>query len=272
MAPQARFLTLPDGSRRFALLHQPAGPARGCLLYVHPLGEEMNKTRRMAAEQARRFAAAGWVVLQWDLFGCGDSEGDFADASWQGWCEELRWAAGWLRERHAAPLWFWGLRAGALLACEAASGLDEAPGLLLWQPSSNGKLVAQQFLRLKVAAELIGGQAKGVMQEVRAALAAGERVLIGGYGLRATLIEGLEAAQMQPRAGTPALVWLEQGQADAAPTPASQRQLEAWAAAGVPVRSSLWAGPAFWQTVEIEDAPALWDASLRAMEALDGAA
>jgi hypothetical protein len=48
--------------------------------------------------------------------------------------------------------------------------------------------------------------------------------------------------------------------------------LDAWRAAGVPVRSALWRGPAFWQTVEIEDAPALWDASLREWEALHGAA
>ena len=271
MAQQAQFITLPDGSRRFALLHTPVGPARGCLLYVHPFAEEMNKSRRMAAEQARRFATADWVVLQWDLFGCGDSDGELADATWSAWCEELRWAALWLRERHPLPLWFWGLRAGALLACEAAAGLAEPPGLLLWQPASNGKLVAQQFLRLRVAAELIGGQAKGAMQALRAELASGQTVHIGGYGLRAGLVEGLEAAQMQARPGTPALVWLEQGEGDA-PAPASQRQLDAWRAAGVPVRSALWRGPAFWQTVEIEDAPALWDASLREWEGQHGAA
>jgi len=33
----------------------------------------MNKSRRMAALQARVFAAMGFGVLQIDLFGCGDS-------------------------------------------------------------------------------------------------------------------------------------------------------------------------------------------------------
>jgi uncharacterized protein len=267
VAAEPQFIALPDGSRRFAVLHPANGPARGAMLYVHPLAEEMNKSRRMAAEQARRLAAAGWTVLVWDLQGCGDSEGEFADARWQAWCEELVFAAGWLRERCAAPLWLWGLRVGALLAVEVARRLPEPPRLLLWQPSSNGKLVAQQFLRLVVAAELIGGQAKGAMQAVRDALARGEVVNVGGYGVRSGLIDDLEAASMRAVAGVPALIWLELGDTGAEPTPATQRQLDGWRAARVPVQAQNWQGPAFWQTVETEDAPALWHATQCALEA-----
>ena len=49
----------------------------------------MNKSRRMAALQARAFAEMGFGVLQIDLFGCGDSSGDFSDARWDIWKQDL---------------------------------------------------------------------------------------------------------------------------------------------------------------------------------------
>ena len=89
--------------QRFCLFHQPDGRRawRGAVVYVHPFAEEMNRSRRMAALQARALAAAGFAVLQIDLHGCGDSSGDFGDASWEGWIEDVRLAAAWLRERSA---------------------------------------------------------------------------------------------------------------------------------------------------------------------------
>ena len=76
--PRPFFLRFTAGNR-FCLLHATDRRAVGAVLYVHPLAEEMNKSRRMAALQARALAASGWVVLQVDLFGCGDSDGDFGN-------------------------------------------------------------------------------------------------------------------------------------------------------------------------------------------------
>ncbi|MGL5987461.1 MAG: CocE/NonD family hydrolase, partial [Burkholderiales bacterium] len=69
---------------------------RGIVVYAHPWAEEMNKSRRMAAEMARQMARSGFAVLQLDLAGCGDSDGDFADASWDAWLEDIDRAAAWL--------------------------------------------------------------------------------------------------------------------------------------------------------------------------------
>ena len=108
MQPTAFFLDTqfrPDG-RRFCLFHAPQGTPRGWIVHLHPFAEEMNKSRRMAALQSRVFAAAGYGVLRIDLLGCGDSAGDFGDATWQGWVDDLVAACGWVRERDAlAPLW-----------------------------------------------------------------------------------------------------------------------------------------------------------------------
>ena len=111
----AFFLASPAraGGQRFCLLTTPAEP-RATVVYVHPFAEEMNKSRRMVALQARAFAAAGIAVLQIDLFGCGDSCGDFASARWDQWLRDLTVAADWLAERGNGPMQLWGLRLGAL--------------------------------------------------------------------------------------------------------------------------------------------------------------
>jgi hypothetical protein len=53
--------------------------------------------------------------------------------------------------------------------------------------------------------------------------------------------------------------------ADASLSPAALVRLTQWQAAGQHVRSNLVNGPAFWQTSEISECPALLDASLMAM-------
>ena len=125
MHTEAFFLPIPSlsGGQRFCVYHPAQGGVmRGQVLYVHPLAEEMNKSRRMAAQQARALSTAGFAVLQIDLLGCGDSSGDFGDATWSAWIDDVLAACHWLRIRRTSvnsagstksvPLWLWGLRSG----------------------------------------------------------------------------------------------------------------------------------------------------------------
>ena len=158
---------------------------KGSILYLHPFAEEMHKSRRMAALQARHFAQAGYAVLQVDLTGCGDSSGDFADATWQAWLNDARRAHDWLSSRHAAPVSLWGLRIGASLAVELASTLPDIEQLLLWQPVVNGEQYLNQFLRIKLAGEMLSqGQAQNGTKALRASLEAGSNIEVGGYMLK----------------------------------------------------------------------------------------
>ena len=277
-----------DGGQRFCIYHPPAlvsvnEPVRGLVLYVHPFAEEMNKTRRMAALQSRAFAAAGFAVLQIDLLGCGDSSGDFGDATWSAWVHDVVQGCQWLRakvalppEQAAPPLWIWGLRAGCLLAVEAAVALNEPVSLLLWQPPASGKPLVQQFLRLKMAGDLLGGQAKGITEALREKLAAGTAVEIAGYTLSAELALGLEGATLEaakdelarPRSEQmiKRIEWMELStREDASLSPVSAKTIAQWQNAGTPVRSHVLHGPAFWQTAEIEEAPLLLAASVEAL-------
>lgn len=269
----AFFQPAPDGGQRLYLHHLPPQglPVTGAVLYVHPWAEEMNKGRRMAALASRGLAAQGLAVLQLDLLGCGDSSGDLGDATWAAWMDDVTRAAHWLQAQHpGAPLWLWGLRSGALLASAAATHIGGPLNLLLWQPALQGKTLLQQFLRLKAAAQLADGGGKALLDAARADLAAGRPVEVAGYRLPAALAKGLEAATLAPPPpGTTEpgrLVWLEMStQPEPTLAPATQAAWPRWQAAGWRVEGRALQGPAFWQTTEIEDAPALLAATTAAL-------
>ena len=257
--------------QRFLLHRAPqTGQPRGLIVYVHPFAEEMNKSRRMAALQAMALAREGWAVLQVDLLGCGDSAGDFGDAGWDLWVDDVVGACRWLQQRHvgaSAPLWLWGLRSGCLLAAAAAERLGEPVNFLFWQPATSGKRLLQQFLRLKVAGEMLGGGASGVMDSLRRALAAGDSVEVAGYRVGAALANGLDRATLQPATQCSRVEWIDvSSRDDAALSPDATTTIERWRAAGHTVRAQVVAGPAFWQTTEIEQAPALLEASTAALD------
>ncbi len=267
MTFEAFYLPVAAG-HRFCLFHQPDARTarRGAVVYVHPFAEEMNKTRRMAALQARALALAGYDVLQIDLQGCGDSSGDFGEATWESWIEDVRLACDWLQQRSAAELWLWGLRTGCLVACAAAARINQPSNLLLWQPVLSGKQFLQQFLRLKLAGEMLGGESKGLMERLREQLAQGGSLEIAGYLLSSALAGGLERAELSPAAQSLRIEWIElSAKADGGLSPLAHTRLEKWQAAGLEARGTPVCGPAFWQTVEIAECPALLEASIRAM-------
>lgn len=258
---------------RFCQFYPPnAGtdsPVRGLVVYVHPFAEEMNKSRRMAALQARALAHAGFAVLQMDLQGCGDSTGDFGDATWQTWVNDVVIAGQWLlnqyppahRPEGRMPLWLWGLRAGCLLAHEAAQHLSAPCNFLFWQAPASGKTLFQQFLRLKLAADLAGGQTKGLMQALRDQLTQGTAIEVAGYTVHPALAHGFEQAAIAPPTHTPyaqRIEWFDLSTRDDAElSPAAARTIDALRQAHVAVTSHVVRGPAFWQTTEIETAPDL---------------
>jgi exosortase A-associated hydrolase 2 len=265
---------------RFCIHHVPRCAPLALAVYVHPFAEEMNKSRRMAALQARAFAAAGVAVLQIDLLGCGDSGGEFDEATWPIWLDDVVMGVEWLRQRHVGvsplPLWLWGLRAGCLLAVAAAQREALNCNFLFWQPVHSGSAALQQFLRLKTAGDMQSGPNRVTTDSLRQQLARGESVEVAGYRLAPDLAHGLDGARLSPPDGaSPARVhWLECSLRD--PTqvlPASAAVIDAWTTAGHNVQTCVVNGQAFWQTVEVEEAPALIAATTAAIyeSALAGA-
>lgn len=263
---------LPTSAGHRFCIYYPAGNDKECgaVLYLHPFAEEMNKSRRMVALQARAMADAGYHVLQIDLLGCGDSSGDFAEASWLAWREDVMLAHRWLRTQSQAPLILWGLRAGCLLAASVAVDLPEQANFIFWQPVVSGKQHWQQFMRLKIAGEIGTGKARIAAEELRQQLAAGVPVEISGYLVSPRLAVGLEGAELlAPSVQRRKVNWFELSMRDDATlAPVSIKCVEQWQEAGIAVETKVVRGPAFWLTSEIEDAPELIEATLAALESV----
>lgn len=272
MSQTSAFFLPAEPGYRYCIYH-PAkqdGAGRG-LVYAHPFGEEMNKARRMAALQSRRLADAGIAVLQIDLFGCGDSSGDFADANWSIWKGDLEIALGWLKSRVAGPLGLWGLRLGATLAADVARdpglGLER---LMLWQPTANGEQYLTQFLRLRLAADMLAeGAPKTGVPEQRELLRRGERVEVAGYDLHPRLAAEIDSLRLGELVPAVRRVHCLEVSAAAEPTlsPAAQRALDAWRAKGLEVRASAVGGEPFWSTLELTECESLLEATSSALVA-----
>ena len=233
----------------------------GAFVYVHPFAEEMNKSRRMAALQSRALADAGFAVLQVDLFGCGDSEGEFGDATWLGWVDDVVVAAKWLRGRTQCVPSLWGLRAGCLIAAQAARRMDDVPErLLYWQPVYSGNQHLQQFLRLRVAGQLTAGAAGEAVStaDLRSDLSRGIAVEIGGYRLSAPVALGLDAATLAAIPGVSRIAVLEVSGTDPPELlPTTRTRIDEWRAAGHDVVGQAVTGVAFWATQEVAECAAL---------------
>lgn len=262
---QPLFLDTPSGAR-FCLYHAPAGACRGALLYVAPFGDEMNRTRNLAARQARALVQRGIGVLQMDLYGCGDSAGEFADARWDGWQDDLALGHAWLAEKLGCPVGVWGLRLGALLALDyAARATLPVARLLLWQPVVRGAAFLTQLLRLRLAGALLDGETAGRTgtTQLREALLAGEPTEIGGYMVAPELGAAIDQADASavPPVSIP-VDWFDVLPAPGRPPGAAAvKQVTDWRIQGVSVRLHAVHGLPFWATQEITDCPALIDAT-----------
>lgn len=259
-----------DRGARFCILH-PARtqPTRGAVLYVHPFAEEMNKSRRMAALQARAFATQGFEVLQIDLHGCGDSSGDFAEASWMQWIEDVETAWDWLIERRGhstTSVWLWGLRAGCLLITAAVQRRGIPAQLLLWQPVSRGERHLQQFLRTRLAEAAMTEGTRLNSRVLREQLVQEGVLEVSGYPLNAALADGLASAAFDSLPSGSHVHWFEVlSSPELPPSEAAQRQLEAWEQQGCRTTLRTAVGPAFWQTQEINECPALIECTIATM-------
>jgi exosortase A-associated hydrolase 2 len=264
---EAFFLPLELG-QRLCILNSSTGSPRRAVVYVHPFAEEMNKTRRMAALQARHLAAEGFVVLQMDLYGCGDSGGDFSQARWHIWRRDVQAAVDWLWNRFQVSVTLWGLRLGATLAAQiAASPVDH---LVLWHPVTEGQQFILQFLRLRLASEMLaGGAATTAVRDLSAALANGNSLEIAGYELHpelAAAIENIRLEGFQP--AVKRVDWIDiVGDSELALRPGARRVVDAWRSRNLEVHARQVAGEPFWSTIEISECEPLLVSTTEAMRA-----
>lgn len=241
-----------QGRKLFYLLFQPSEvEARGSVLFLPPFTEEMNKSRHIVAVQARDIAAKGYNVLLLDLTGCGDSGGEFVDASWQIWLQDAAFAVHTLTNLGAGPLIFWGLRMGALLACELSQSRTDVEKLILWQPTLNGEQQIDQFLRLRTVLSVVNGQEPFDRKTLWNELRSGRSLEIAGYELSSTMALEMAKRRLNDlRPGCP-VHWLEIGNLpNRRFSVASENVIRNWRGQGSRVEVMSVQGEPFWRIPE----------------------
>lgn len=268
--PAEPFFLKAGSGELFCLYHAPS-PNKHCFgafIYIHPFADEMNKSRRMAALQARAFARMGFAVLQIDLFGCGDSSGEFRDARWDIWKQNLADAKRWLENHVASPVSLWGLRLGALLALDfARHSENKIDKIVLWQPIISGQSFLNQFLRLRMASEMFAAT-EGAFKPtgtgaMRDCLANGQTLEVAGYELSPDLagaIDRLKACELLVLGST--IHWFEiVAELGRSMAPTTVKVMADWRAKGVDLQAHVVPCAPFWATQEIVECPELVSAT-----------
>jgi exosortase A-associated hydrolase 2 len=250
---KARFL---DGGRGrvFALQRRPAGPGGAGVLIAPPFGEEMNKTRKMFTEVGQGLLARGVATILVDPYGTGDSEGEFREASWECWVDDLSRAAEWAAQEGFPVRGLLCVRLGCLLGAQLAQkALPELRCSVFWQPVIAGDRFLTQFLRLRVAASMMEATRESV-SGLRERLREGQCIEVAGYELAPTLAGDLEKLKLvdalDPRLGT--LHWMELVRDPQGPLPAaSEGCVRDGRSRGLEITVSTLTGEPFWESTEI---------------------
>jgi len=258
-----------DGARgRILVTARIASERSTGLLVVPAFAEEMNKSRRMVSELASALAARGISTIVPDLYGTGDSEGEFGDASVEQWIEDVAAAADWSRTLGVDVRAMLGVRMGCLLAAEVAKrGRVRVERSVLWQPVIDGSRMLDQFLRLRVAAAMMGEGAKETVAGLRTTLRE-QRLEIAGYELSAELVAGIDALKLTPESARSlgAVHWIEVLRNAETPVgAASLRAIETLRAGGCSVELHSEIGDPFWMSTEIVTSASLVATSVNAL-------
>mgnify|MGYP003626543614 CR=1 FL=1 len=257
-----------DGSkgRLFGLYFSAIGKTRGQVLCIPPFTEESNRCRVMLGMGARALAHQGYATLVLDLSGTGNSDGEFGDAGWSDWLDDISTGIDWLSNK-GSELTLWGTRLAALLVVDAARTQPERISrLMFWQPVANGKLMFTQYLRLRVANSLETGGKQETTATLRALLAEGEALEVGGYCISSQLAADLDRAAMPTVLDLPDIQvdWLEavdEGKSEL--SIASMKIINGWLEQGIRVNLFPFKGPQFWQLHERFLAPDLVEKTLQ---------
>ena len=132
--------------RLFGCLHQPGvAQNRKCAVVIcQPMGHEYVNCHRALRQLAVNLATAGFPVLRFDYYGCGDSAGDAIQGGIGHWLEDISTAIAEVRRRTSLrQVCLVGLRLGGALAAMAGAQLGDLENLVLWDPVFEGKSYLQ---------------------------------------------------------------------------------------------------------------------------------
>lgn len=99
------------------------GEVKSWVLFAHgfSIGKDLKPVRTISSTLVEE----GYGMMRFDFTGLGDSEGDFSDTNFTSNCDDLRKAAGYLRDNHEAPCILVGHSFGGTAALKVADEIPE---------------------------------------------------------------------------------------------------------------------------------------------------
>jgi len=236
-------------------------------MIVPPFAEEMNKCRRMMGMFAQALSSAGIAAAYVDLFGTGDSDGEFERATWERWNADVRTALAWCERRGLTVTGILGIRLGcALAAAASAVSPGQVRTVAYWQPVADGARALEQFLRVRTVASVMEDDRRESVKELRERLRGGETLEVAGYALSPQLAADLaEVVPAALRAAPPIAVhWMDVvREARPAPSASIVADIETLRNTGSDVVYHQIVGEPFWSSTEIVCLPRLVAATVQ---------
>jgi pimeloyl-ACP methyl ester carboxylesterase len=131
-----------SGRPLFGCFHPPRpGTAReSAVVLCHPLGEEYIRFHRALRRLADLLAGAGFPVLRFDFYACGDSAGESHQGQFSHWLVDVATAIDQVRRRAGvARVCLVGLRLGGTLSALVGAGRGDVDAMVLWDPIVSGR-------------------------------------------------------------------------------------------------------------------------------------
>lgn len=248
-----------EQGKLYAIYYHPPVPSKSAVLIIPPFAEELNRSRRHFTLLARRLAEHGVNTLIVDLFGTGDSEGEFAEASWSGWSQDLIHSYRWLIQQGVESISMLALRSGALLASSLAQNDScQIDKMCLWQPQLQGAQLVKQLLRQLASAEMLrAGDGRSMnTRQFEERLQQNCSLDISGYTLTPSLYQSILSQQLNQHSFVPcrALAWFDVVSQPGQKMPRPNQQLlNAWREHDErEVIYQQWEGEPFWSLYECD--------------------
>jgi exosortase A-associated hydrolase 2 len=252
MEPPHSFFLPGQAGNLFAMYYPPVESETDAedVLYIHPFAGEMFASRNVIATCARSLSAGGVGVLTVDLYGSGDSSGDFSEARWDTWRGDLMAALQWLQSQGRDRISLWGLRLGALLAMDLAAHTQENfERVVLWQPVVSGRNMLTQFFHVNLDEADKGQTGKLANPQQRSFLADNDEIEIAGYAISPKLIRAIDSLEINSMGKSVAapIDWTEfSGKAGTSLAAESRRVTDEWEASGIAVSAQTIESSPFW--------------------------
>ena len=178
---------------------QPVNSVKGnhrAVIFVPPLAEEMNRSKRMYVLCARLLANSGIHAVIFDYSGTGDSSGEWGEFGYTDWIHDIQHVYAHCTT-FADNINFVALRFGALILSDVIQQSTYKDGrCVFWDPVENGEVLVRQLIRIKIAAAMADESKKLTTKEILDDIQATGFLESGGYKISKALIDDINSKKL----------------------------------------------------------------------------